>query len=143
MSKKRLTVGYRARILTISENLSINGKDSNYSNESSQRLEFGGREVLLHERSSNGDFSVMLIGEGITELEKKDPNTIVDQMAWVSESDMELVNMDLDTNLNFMDWYEENKDNFCPDCGAWFPNRGCWKPATEEDYECPKCGHHE
>ena len=45
-------------------------------------------------------------------------------MAWIDEEDMVLVDSDFDTNLDFIDWYQEHEDEFCPDCGAWFPENG-------------------
>jgi len=140
--KKRLTIGCRARIFTIKEIPKRTGPGY-AGNEDSWRKEFGGREVLLQKRSASSGFSVMLIGEGVTELKKEVPKTIGNQMAWISEEDMELINRDFDTNLDFMDWYEENEENFCPDCGAWFPDRGRADAKTNKDFECPSCGYSE
>lgn len=47
---EKLTVGYRARIKPSSR-----WKDDNYAN----------REIILAERGSNGDFSVMVLKEGV------------------------------------------------------------------------------
>ncbi|KKN33243.1 hypothetical protein LCGC14_0805820 [marine sediment metagenome] len=117
--KQRLTIGCRARILTIKEKPKQTGPRF-FANESSWRESFGGREVLLVERSQS-DFSVMLLGKGVKDFKRKDPNTADGGMAWVPESDMVLINKDFDTNLDFIDWYQEHEDEFCPDCGAWFP----------------------
>ena len=136
--KQRLTIGCRARILTLKEKPKQTSVDGHYMNESSWRRDYGGREVLLAERTSgSGDFSVMLLGKGVKELKRKDPNTIVNQMAWVSEEDMVWVNSDFNTNLDFIDWYQENEEEFCPDCGAWFPENGL------DDVSCPKCSYME
>jgi hypothetical protein len=64
-------------------------------------------------------------------------------MAWIPEEDMKLINADFDTNLDFMDWYQEHEGDFCPDCGAWFPDRGRIDPSTDKEFECPKCGYFE
>jgi hypothetical protein len=100
--------------------------------------EYAGHECLLQERSSTGGFSVMVLGEGKNvELKKEDPTTVVNQVAWVNEEELEHINSDFGTNLDFMDWYQEHEEDFCGDCGAWFPNSGGIDPATDEDYVCP------
>ena len=105
--ENRLTIGCRTRIITIKEKPKQEGS-GHASNEDFWRRQYGGREVLLKERSHRS-FSVMLIGNGVKELKKEDPNTITSEMAWVPEEDMELVNRDFDTNLDFMDWYQDNE----------------------------------
>ncbi len=123
MEKKlRLTIGCRARIITIEEKPKQTGPGF-CSNEDSWRSGYGGREVLLKERSRQS-FSVMLLGEGIKTLEKEKAGIVADEMAWIDEDDLELVDMDFDTNLDYMDWYQEHEDEFCFDCGAWFPENG-------------------
>jgi len=97
--KRRLTVGYRARIIPLDNKLK-RGKISSW------RRNYGGREVLLTERS-NGSFSVLLIGESATE----GPKTVEGEMAWIPEEDLEFVNDDLDTNIDFIDWYQENEED--------------------------------
>lgn len=119
--KPRLTIGCRARIL----------------NKSSWREDIGAAEILLKERSSGGDFAVMVLGKGIKELEKEKSGVVVNEVAWVSEKDMELINRDFETNLDFMDWYDEHEEDFCPDCLGWFPNIGREDPKTGEDFKCP------
>ena len=142
--KERLTIGCRARILTIKKKPKQKGPN-HCIDEDSWRRQYGGREVLLTERTSGGKFAVMILGEGVTEFKREDPKTVEGEVAWIQEEDMVLVDRDFDKNLDFMDWYREHEDEFCPDCGAWFPNRGRCKPDTEtwEDCECPKCGYHE
>jgi len=140
--KERLTIGCRARVLTIKKKPKRTGPNY-YANEDSWRKEYGGREVLLTERISGGAFSVMLLGKEVTELKTEDSKTVADEMAWVPEEDLELINRDFDTNMEFIDWYQEHKYEFCPDCGAWFPNRGGTNPTTKENYECPGCGYSE
>ena len=123
MSKK-LTIGMRCRFKP--------AEAEDYS-----WREFAGHEALLRERSS-GSFSVMVLGKGKNvELKKKDPNTIINQVAWVDESDLEFVDADFKANLEFMDWYEEYEDCFCGDCGAWFPDNGTVDPTTDKDHVCP------
>ncbi len=138
MKKKqhRLTVGCRARFLTIEEK-PLDRKNG-FVNEGHWREEYGGREVLIKERSSSGGFSVMLIGEGVKKLRKRDPRTIENEMAWVDEEDLILVDTNFDNNLDFIDWYEEHEEDFCPDCGAWFPDVGRMG-AICPNKECP--GH--
>ena len=140
LKKPRLTVGYRARILTLKEKPAQGLR--RHGNEGSWRRSDGGREVLLVERGHDS-FSVMLLGKGIKELKRKDPNTIVGQMAWVPEDDMVLVDMDLDTNLDFIDWYQNHEEDFCPDCYGWFPDRG--RLINGKDAVCPngKCDYTE
>ncbi len=129
--KQRLIIGSRARILTLKEKPKQVGPEF-FKNEESWREEFGGREVLLVKRSSgDGDFSVMLLGKGVKELKRKDPHTVKDRMSWVPEEDMVLVDRDFDANLDFIDWYQEHEEEFCPDCGAWFPEN------ETDDALCP------
>ena len=126
MKAKRLTLGMRAKFVPHP------GGNTSWD-------EFTGQECLLKERSSSGGFAVMVLGQ--SELKKEDPKTIENQVAWVDEGELEFVNADFDTNLEFMDWYQENDDNFCGDCGAWFPHNGMMDPETERDHVCPneKC----
>ena len=138
MKKSRLIIGCRARILTLTEMPKRTGPDF-YSNEESWRKEYGGQEVLILERS-NDSFSVMLLGKGVKKLKKKDPKTTEGSMAWVPEDNMVLVDRNFEDNLDFIDWYQENEENFCGDCGVWredkdpCPNEDC--PGNhEEDYE--------
>lgn len=122
----RLTVGMRCRF-----------KDgTHWTNK--YHAEFRGKECLLVERCS-GDFSVMVLGQ--KDLKKKDPNTVVDEVAWVNEKCLEFVNDKFKENLDFLDWYQEHEDEFCDDCGVWFPNNGGIDPKTDECYRCPnkKC----
>lgn len=120
MKKPRLIIGCRARILTLREKPTRKGPNF-FANEDHWRKEYGKREVLLLKRSHDR-FSVMLLGKRVKELKRKDPKTVDGSMAWVPEEDMVLVNRKFCTNLSFMDWYQENEDNFCGDCGAWRPN---------------------
>ena len=125
---KRLTIGMRARFKP----------DSRYAKE--YGCEAGGNEVLLQERSSGGDFSVMILGQ--KELKKKDSTTVDNQLAWVEEDALEFVDADFETNLDFMDWYQANEDNFCGDCGVWRPWEDLEDPHAEfEETLCPneKC----
>jgi hypothetical protein len=119
---KRLTVGMRARIKTLKELPSRDGKPGHFDNESSWRKSYGSREVLLVERTTNGDFSVYLLGTKL--LKKRNSKTVENRMAWVPESDLVFVDADFETNLDFIDWYQNHEDEFCGDCGAWFPKNG-------------------
>jgi hypothetical protein len=123
--KKRLTLGYRCRILPAPA-------------EGHSWEEYAGHDVLLTERS-NGSFSCMVLGQ--KELKKEDSKTVINQVAWVDEDEMEFVNADLETNMEFIDWYQEHEEEFCGDCGTWFPDNGGCDPETKEDCVCPneKC----
>ena len=136
VNKLRLTVGCRARILTLEKKPEQKGQNFD-SNESDWRKDYGNREVLLKERSSSGGFSVMLLGSDVKDLEREKSGIVDDLMAWVPEGDLELINKDFGTNLDFMDWYEEHGDDFCSDCLGWFPNNGVQDPKTGEDFKCP------
>ena len=128
MKKKtrKLTIGMRARF-----------KD-NTSWTDEYHKEYRGKECLLEERS-NGSFSVHILGQ--KKLIKKDPNTITGGVAWVDEECLEFVDAKFKANLEFMDWYQEHEDEFCGDCGAWFPDNGRMDGKTGDDYRCPneKC----
>jgi len=80
----------------------------------------------------------MVLGKGTNvELKKEDSGTVINQVAWVDEEELDHINSDFDTNLDFMDWYQEHEDDFCGDCGAWFPDNGRYDPITKEDFICP------
>lgn len=131
MEKKRLTVGCRARILPPAPK---NKKDSRRF-EKSWREHYPNREVLLVERISGGSFSVLLLVDGTNvPLTMGKKNVVDNQIAWVSEEDMELVDMDFNTNLDFIDWYEEHEEYFCPDCGEW---TGGELSCLDIDFKCP------
>ena len=119
---KRLTIGMRAKF---KPNATGNTVWDEYAD----------HECLLKERTSGGDFSVMVLGQ--KELKKEDPKTVINEVAWVSEDELEFVNAKFKANLDFMDWYQEHSDEFCGDCLAWFPNNGAIDPDTDEDYVCP------
>lgn len=120
-SGNKLTLGYRARIKPSSR-----WGDDDYAN----------REVILAERSSGGDFSAMVLKEGVNVPLDKHWKTVADEIAWLHESELDLVDKNIDTNIRFMDWYHEHEDDFCPDCG-FFDENVLAKP----DYYpyCPKC----
>ena len=124
---KRLTVGMRARF--------NNKKEGDGSDvwRGHPWKEYQGREALLLERSSNGGFSVMVLGKGVTELKKEQTGIVENQVAWVNEEGLDFINADFDTNLDFIDWYQQHKDDFCGDCLAWRPNQD--EPCPNED--CP------
>jgi hypothetical protein len=130
--KTRLTVGCRARILTLKEKLKQEGPKFP-ANENFWRKQYGGHEVLLIERCTNGDFSALVLGKEVKELKKEDHRTVIDSIAWVSEDDLKLVDQNFNANLDFIDWYQEHEDEFCPDCGVWFPENSL----TDDDVQCP------
>lgn len=119
MSRK-LTIGMRCRFKS----------ESHWAKD----WDWAGQEVLLKERSG-GEFSVMVLGQ--KELKREDPKTIDNEVAWVTENELEFVDDNFKANLEFMDWYQEHEDEFCSDCGAWFPDNGRIDPATDEDFVCP------
>jgi hypothetical protein len=133
MKKYCLTVGYRARILPAKS-------ESLKEHQSFWREVYANREVLLIERNRGAnEFSAMVLREGkYVPLKKRDGKTVDDQIAWVSENELVLVDTDLKANLDFIDWYQLNDDKFCPDCGVWFPNNGL------SGHSCPnkKCPSH-
>lgn len=134
---RRMTIGCRCRIKTLEEMPQRKGP-THYSNEHSWREEYGGREILLLERSSSGGFSFMLLGKGVTELKRETTGIVSGKCAWIDEDNLVLVDADFDTNLDFIDWYQENEDNFCGDCGAWFPdNMKREDPDDGDNYRCP------
>jgi hypothetical protein len=140
---KRLTIGMRVRVLTIKELEKKLGKKIKADDYFWNRND-GGKHALLQERSSSGGFSILTIGDKWKNeriLPKETTGVIDGGGAWVDEDVMEFINADFDVNLDYMDWYQENEDNFCGDCGEWFPNRGVTDPKTGKDYRCPnkKC----
>ncbi len=130
MEKKRLTVGCRARILPPAPK---NKKDRRHF-ERSWRENYPNREVLLIERSSGGEFSVLLLvsGENVP-LTQGGKNVVDNKVAWISEEDMELVDANFSVNLDFIDWYEEHEEYYCPDCGEW---TGGELSCLDIDFEC-------
>ena len=130
MKKHYLTVGYRARILPAKP-------ESLKEHQSFWRKVYANREVLLIERNHGAnEFSAIVLREGVNvPLKKRDGKTVDDQIAWVPENELVLVDTNLEDNLNFIDWYQLNEDKFCPDCGVWFPNNGL------DGHSCPskKC----
>ena len=95
-------------------------------------------EALLQERS--GD-SFSFLGLGQKELKKEDPQTVTGGGAWINEDELEHIDSDFETNLDFMDWYQEHEEDFCGDCGAWFPENGSMGEEGHEEARCPndKC----
>ena len=109
---KRLTLGYRARI------------------KSERWEEYTNHEVLLTERSGK-NFGGIVLKKGANTLLTKGTGTVIDQVAWLYPDEIEFVDSNIEANMDFIDWYEENEDNFCPDCQNF-----CGENATN----CPKCG---
>lgn len=135
---KRLTIGMRVRVLTLDELSKKLGKKVKEDDHFWNKYE-GGKHALLQERSG-GSFSILTIGEKWKNdriLPKETTGVIDGGGAWVDEEEMEFVNADFEANLDYMDWYQEHEDNFCGDCGEWFPNRGATDPKTGKDYRCP------
>lgn len=105
-SKQTLTVGFRARLK--------NRKEDYY-----------GHDVLLHERTSHGRFSVMVLSkdsDSVVTVDRKSVKApfrkthVIAQMAWIDQKHLELVDTNLEENLTFMDWYTDHSDDICPKC---------------------------
>jgi hypothetical protein len=91
-----------------------------------------GRHCLIEKRSGGDDFAVFILPKGFTDKLTKDITLHDNSVAWVHMDELELVDRDYATNLDFMDWFEEVKEDICADCGKHFYNK---------DGECPdpKC----
>lgn len=118
---EKLTLGYRARIKP----------DSGWGDD-----DYANREVILAERSSNDDWSVMVLKEGVNVPLDKHWETVADEVAWIHESGLDLVDKNIEANIRFMDWWHEHEEDFCPDCGYFDEN-----VLIKYDYYpyCPKC----
>jgi hypothetical protein len=136
---KQLTIGMRVRILTAAEMTKKFGKTNPKRNDYFWNQIEGGKHALLQERS-NGSFSILTIGDRWKNkriLPKKTTGVIDGAAAWVNEDAMEFVNADFEANMDYLDWYQEHEDDFCGDCGEWFPKRGATDPKTGKDCRCP------
>lgn len=111
----KLTVGCRARLKPDSK--------------SNWLLTLGKSDVLLTERAGD-EFAALVLKENTGEL-KEDIKLIENEVAWLSERDLELVNMDFANNMRFIDWYQEAKESECPDCG---------QSIIIGKEKCPECG---
>lgn len=117
--KRTLTVGYRARIKPASDQ---EGRDM-------IRKWYANHEVLLTERSS-GEFACIVLKKGTNVPLIRDANIVIDEVAWLSPEELEFVDDNVEANIDFIDWYKENEENFCPHCDNF-----CGEDATN----CPKC----
>lgn len=120
MAKRRLTVGMRCRIK----------KTSSWYYKHKPTL----NEVILQERSGRS-FSFIHLGQ--KKLIKKDPQTVIGGGAWIEEDELTFVNDNFKENLDFLDWYQEHEEDFCPDCGAWYPENGQWERPPCPNPKCP------
>lgn len=109
---KKLTLGYRARI------------------KSARWDEYINHEVLLTERSGK-NFGGMVLRKGTNISLIKGTGTVIDQVAWLEPGEIEFVDDNIEANMDFIDWYEENENSFCPDCRNF---------CGEDAVNCPKCG---
>lgn len=109
---KRLTLGHRARI------------------KSTRWDRYDGHEVLLTKRSGK-EFAGLVLKKGVDIPLVKGTGTIIDGVAWLHPNELEFVDDNIEANMGFIDWYEENEDSFCPDCGNF---------CGEDAVSCPKCG---
>ena len=122
---ERLTIGYRCRIKPTSSWATGWG--------------YGNREVILKERSVS-NFSAILLKEGRNVSLDRVSGTVEDCIAWLSESELELVDKSIDDNIRFLDWYEEAQEYECPDCGWLCQEDYAAQSDIDDDYACPKCG---
>lgn len=109
---EELKIGYRARI------------------KSDRWDELNGHEVLLDGRSGK-EFKGVVLKEGTNVPLAKGTGTVEDHVAWLHPDELEFVDNNLDANMDFIDWYKENEDNFCGDCGNF---------CDENANTCLKCG---
>lgn len=109
---KKLTVGCRAKI------------------KSERWDEHNNHEVLLAYRKGK-EFGATVLKEGTNVPLIKDTGTVIDQVAWLHPDEIVFVDDNIKDNMSLIDWYDENGENFCPDCGKF-----CGENATS----CPKCG---
>lgn len=117
---QRLKVGMRCRIK----------KNSDWD-------EYVGHEILL-ERRNGKKFSFLVLREGKNiPLEKEKAGVVENWCSWITEDELEFVDSDFERNMDFIDWYQENEELFCPDCGAWYPKYGRIDPETDDYYPCP------
>jgi hypothetical protein len=126
---ERLTVGYRCRVKP----------DSSWAKHG-----YAGHECILVERSSGGDFSVLMLKEGKNVPLSHKGGVVIDKCAWFDETaDLELVDKNLDDNLRFMAWWSEVEEYECPDC-----RHLCWDDTKQDhtmfedehlEWCCPKC----
>ena len=127
--KKRLTVGYRARVKPTSSWASHG---------------YGNHECILKERSS-GNFSVIMLKEGKNVLLERKGGVVVDSCAWFDEEiDLEFVDDFIDINIKFLDWWEQAEEYQCPDCGHlnWDSEKDEHNMVHDEeelDWCCNKC----
>jgi len=90
--------------------------------------EYKNQECILAERSGSGDFSFILL-ENHPKL-VMDGSVYYNQCAWITEDQLEVIDTDFARNIPFIDWVNENEDNFCPDCLTWLDGNDV----------CPECG---
>ena len=91
-----------------------------------------GHDLLLTERLGK-EFAAIVLKKGVSMGLTEKPGMIIDnEVAWLSENELVLINADFDTNLNFIDWYQEHQADECPDCVEF----------GEENVKiCSKCGY--
>lgn len=115
----RITLGYRCR----------------FKKDSKQWEEYRGYECIPTERD-NGEFEVLVLKKGTNvALDKEDP-PYENQVAWVDEKDLEIVDRNISTNMAFVDWLQEHQDDFCPDCGGFTPGL---EEIVDAGGVCKKC----
>jgi len=91
-----------------------------------------GRHCIIEKRDGS-DFAVFVLSKGFTGPLKRDILLYDNDVAWVPENDLELVDRNYPVNLDFLDWYQEIKEDICGDCCEAFydhkrnrcPNPNC------------------
>ena len=86
-----------------------------------------GRQCLVEKRDGS-DLAVFVLPKGFTGKITKDITLHDNSVAWVDEDDLILIDRDYATNLDFLDWFAEIKEDICGDCG---------KHMTDEEGICP------
>lgn len=99
--------------------------------EKSNFPEYTGYNVILNERSGS-QFSAIVLAKNSSVYELNE-NSHENEIAWLDEEELEIVNTNIKRNMKFVRWYEDNKENNCPLCGTYTENL-C------ENAKCKGCG---
>jgi len=111
---EKLTVGYRAAFKASS------GWAEHFEE---------GRQLLLSARD-NEEFNALVLRKNFTGEITRDLSICVDEVAWIREDELILVDKEVAKNLDFIDWYAEVAEDMCPHCR---------KHVVEYEKKCPGC----
>jgi len=89
-----------------------------------------GRHVILLERDSD-NFTALVLRKRFVGKLTLDIKLTYSTVAWINENELKLVDTSFNTNLNFIDWYNEVKQDECPACGNHI---------VSGKEKCPGCG---